>query len=188
MLLLWAGPALAHELPFGATGFAALVIHPLYVPDFLICLLCASLLTGQQARLGLLPGFAALSAGILAGVFAQPAMPPGPLILLMPMIVALLAGLLIAAAPPLPGWVCAACVAVIGFVVGHGGAEPRPDVARTLVAAAAVMIAGGISLLVVAAPASLLTRPWGRIGLRIAGSWIAAVAVMILSLSLRYGF
>ena len=46
-------------------------------------------------------------------------------------------------------------------------------------------LAACATLAAVIAGANLLNRPWQRLGVRIAGSWIAASALLALTLELR---
>jgi urease accessory protein len=178
-----ATPALAHAPMVGLDGFLGGLLHPFFVPAHLLALLALGLLIGGQAggRAQLLTMF---TFGLVAGLVAI-ALAAGPSSANEVLIVAAaLAGLWGAAAlplPPLAGWPLAA---VTGAAIGL---DSPPEVVS--IATANLMLVGtGLGAVVVVCALCIalprLTRDWQRIGVRIAGSWTAAAAILVLALRL----
>ena len=181
-LLVTAEPALAHPPPLGVGGFFGGLLHPLFVPAHVLAVLGLGLLIGQQgwARLVVLCFIAALAAGL--GVMTFGVVPA-----LMNEVVlasALIAGVLVALARPLPETAGCAFAALVGFCIAL---DSPPEVIS--VREANFMLIGtgfGATLLLIVAVevASRLTVPWARIAARILGSWVAASAILTLALRL----
>ncbi|MGB9367617.1 MAG: hypothetical protein WCE79_16540 [Xanthobacteraceae bacterium] len=98
--------------------------------------------------------------------------------------IAAVAGMIAALARPLPILVAS----VLAFVTGVALALNSPPQAITTPEAIKEQITtGNAAVLLLAGSAWLAakaTRPWRRIGVRIAGSWIAASAILVLALRL----
>ena len=101
----------------------------------------------------------------------------------------LAAGVLIAAAPPLPGQVVAAVAVAIGLLHGflngaamRGASAGSGALALTGMAVTIFVLVTGAAALVVSIRVS-----WGRIVVRVAGSWIAAIGLLMLGWALRPG-
>ena len=97
---------------------------------------------------------------------------------------ALVTGVLVALARPLPEATGCVLAVATGFAIAL---DSPPEVIS--VREANIMLIGtafGASILLVAVveAASRLTRNWQRIGARIFGSWIAASAILVLALRL----
>jgi urease accessory protein len=184
LLLLAAGPALAHPAPLGLSGFSGGLLHPLFVPAHLLAVAALGLLIGAQAprprRVAMAIYVIAVLAGLGAIALAYAPTQAEPVLL----ICAALSGLLAALNLPLPralGWPLAAAT---GAALGL---DSPPDAVSLAAANRALLGAalGAAVLLVVIAEVSALPRhDWARIGLRIAGSWIAASAILVLALRL----
>ena len=175
-------PAGAHAPGFGG-GFTGGLVHPVVVPAHLLALTGVGLLAGQQAdgRAAFLTMFGlGLIAGLLAIAFA--AGPSSANLVLTT--AALVAGIWTASARPLPpvlGW---PLMSVAGAAIGL---DSPPETASlreanhmligTGLAAAAIPTAMAITV-------AHLKRDWQRLALRIAGSWIAAAAILVLALAL----
>lgn len=93
-------------------------------------------------------------------------------------------GLLVAAALPLPLPVMIALGAAFGISHGHtngrrhGATHRRAPVGPWLAA-----VGGLVTALMSAAIIDLAETEWLRIGVRVAGSWIAAIGLMMLRLA-----
>ena len=137
-------------------------------------------MVGQQNHLISLPALflAALMAGILLIVFAVFPIHMIPIVLLASGAVA---GLLTAAAYPLP-WVIPAAVLTAGglcLII-----DSVPAVISGAFALAGTALTATLIVAAVACAAAKLTRDWQRIGVRILGSWAAASALLVLALRL----
>jgi len=174
-------PALAHPPPLGVRGFWGGVLHPVFVTDHVVGILALGLLIGGQERWGVLPLAAyavALAAGLVAMTtgmvprFANEAV----------LGTAVVAGLLVALARPLPQ----AFGAVLAIALGLAVALDSPPEVLSVSEANLMLIGTGIGaaafLIVVALAARQAQARWAQIGLRILGSWIAAAAILALAL------
>jgi urease accessory protein len=182
-LILAAEPALAHPPPLGVRGFWGGVLHPVFVTDHVVGILALGLLIGGQERWGLLPltvYVVALAAGLVAmttGIvprFANEAV----------LGTAVVGGLLVALARPLPQ----ALGAVLAIALGLAIALDSPPEVLSVSEANLMLIGTGIGaaafLIVVALATRQAQARWAKIGLRILGSWIAAAAILALALRL----
>lgn len=174
-----ATPALAH-VPVAGGGFLGGFLHPLFVPVHLLALAALGLLIGQQEQ-GRSQVVTMFAVGLMAGLTAI-ALAAGPSsanhVLV---VVAALAGLWVAAARSLPqiaGWPLAA---VAGAAIGL---DSPPEVA-SITAANLMLVGTGLGALacvaVLAFLVARLRRDWQRIGVRVAGSWTAAAAILVLA-------
>ena len=151
-------------------------------PTHLLAIAGLGLLTGQGGRSRF--ALVALTLGLLVGAYALTFAlrdPPAALVLLG---IAAASGLLVAAAWPLP----VLTAALFAFAAGTALSLNAPPQAITLhgaLASQAGTILAALALFaVVAFIAARAREPWQRIGVRIVGSWIAASAILVLTLRL----
>ena len=173
--------AFAHPAPFGIGGFPGGVLHPLFVPTHAMAVVALGLLIGQQAawsRLVAVSFIVGLAVGL--GVMTLGVVPT-----LMNELVlggALLSGLLVVLARPMPEAIGCVLAVLLGFCI----ALDSPPEAISLSEANLMLVGTGVgasALLIAAiAMARSATKDWSRIGLRILGSWIAASAILVLVL------
>lgn len=186
-----AGPASAHGGLPGGGGFLSGALHPLVAVPHLVLLLGLGLLSARLPPERRGPAFAALGIGLLAGIaLAQ----GGPRLFanLAPVAIlglAVMAGVLAALAPhELPGALVAALALPAGLAVGLDtdfALDPLRVGAALVAPIAGVAVGVYLIVLDAAALASLaLRRPALSIATRVVGSWIAAIGLMLLSLSL----
>jgi urease accessory protein len=151
--------------------------HLVMTPEDLIPLLALALLAGLR---GTLPGRRALFllplawfAGGLVGVFTQgvPTIPVAPLSILI-------LGLLVAADIKLSNWIFTAVVLVVGFAHGlfNGVAlKEGPGVLGLI----GIMVTLFVLVALVSAFVVSLKQPSMRIVVRVAGSWVAAIGMLM---------
>jgi hypothetical protein len=185
--LLVPAVARAHLVNSGLGPFYDGVSHLAVTPDDLLPALAIALLAGQRgagagrATLFALPG--AWLAGGLAGL-AWPAAGSASWIAAIPLLA--LGGLVAAEVHLHPGVVVALAIGLgltHGYLNGAAMAHARLGV---------LGLAGTVAMLgaVVALAAALVVAirvPWGRIAVRVAGSWIAAIGLLALGWALRRG-
>jgi urease accessory protein len=175
-LIVSISPANAHNAIEGAGPFVNGILHPVIAPAHLLSLLALGLWIGRQERAALRRSIVAFAVALIAGLFTGPfgTLPPA-----IPIACAVILGCLAAGGWPLPARVVAmvsvATAVVIGFDSGAG------DWATAL----GIWVGAMLILLNVVNLAMRTEAPWLGIGIRIAGAWIAAVALMLLALSLR---
>ena len=173
-LVLAATPAQAHDVVLGISGLSGGLLHPLLVPSHALTLVALALLVGQQAqrRDALVALFAGgMIAGLVAIVSAFAADRANDAVLA----VAAVAGLAVALARPL--WPAAAIVAAAaGIAIELDSVPQEISMTTTFLALVATIVSAVVAVLVVSAFAASWCRQWQRIGMRVAGSWIAAIA------------
>lgn len=180
--------AQAHTTLKGMNDFWNGAFHPLLTPAHALLLLGLGLWLGQQVPLRLgwpVRGFLVFAAVGLALTTAGflPGVPSAVLAAL-----ALGVGALVALEKPLPvlarSVVFAAAALAVGLDSGveTGGAV---KVAMTLLGTWTALTVGLLNLAFYASMATETRRKWLHIGLRVVGSWIVAITVLILAFSLR---
>ena len=172
--------AQAHDFIEGA-GFLNGFLHPLLVPSHALSLLAFGLMTGQQpSRIFLAALFpVALIGGILLIIYAVFPIDLVPLVLLAS---GACAGLLTALAQPLPRIIPALILIAGGLALIIDSVPSVVSKLDTLLALAGTVLTATLTLGLAAYLASILTRDWQRIGVRIVGSWTAASALLVLAL------
>jgi hypothetical protein len=165
-------------------AFAGGLLNPVLVPAHVLALCALGLLIGQQPpfrQIALLTAFAgSLISGIIIIVAAY-VVRDADLGLLA---VAALGGVAVATAHP------RSLVAAVPLTLIAGAALPLDSVPQEIsmlksflalagTAVAALLLVGLLGLMV-----ARLRRDWQRLGMRIAGSWIAASAILVLALRL----
>jgi urease accessory protein len=178
-----AGPALAHPPPLGVRGFWGGVLHPVFVTDHVVGILGLGFLIGGQERWGFLP-LTACAAALVAGLIA---MTTG----IVPRFAneavlgtAVVAGLLVALARPLPQVLGTLLAIVLGLAIALDSPPEVLSVSEANLMLIGTGIGAGAFLAVVALAIRQAQARWAKIGVRILGSWIAAAA--ILGLALRF--
>lgn len=169
----------------GVGDFYAGLLHVLTALEHVLPFIALSLLAGQrgmkaQAEAVLLVFPVALMAGAAAALW----LPPLPGLAFFNIASAILLGALVAAARPLPRAVFYGLVVVFG--ISHGFANGE---AITQTTKAYLFILGvGLSGLAVLAYGTLMVdfllkrkAGWITIAVRVAGSWIAAIGVLVLA-------
>lgn len=174
-------PVWAHGAVKGVDAFYDGALHLLLTPAAAITLLALGLALGQRGLQAARPALGALAVALLAGLFFGAA--PGPAAareLLLAL--AVLTGLSVVLHRPWPPTGLVLIAALVGAAAGWVSA---PGHAAGAVRAGGLLGAFVAALLLAACAAGLVqqARPaWARIGVRVAGSWLTASAVMVLTL------
>lgn len=183
-LVAWPLTAEAHSPIKGLGAFYGHMLHPLAVPAHAMLLIAIALMLGQSGRdaaraglpafaLGLFAGLATAGTGAVTGVRES--------ILLFG---ALAAASAVSLALRVPSVIAALAAGVAGFGLGLDSA-PSDPASREAMVAYAGLIAGTLWLVTIVAGMTVgLSQPWRRVGVRVAGSWIAAVAALGLAFAL----
>jgi urease accessory protein len=181
LLLLSPTALFAHAMQ-GVGDFYSGMLHPLTAIEWALPMVALSFLAGQQGRevaLSVMAVFpAALAAGAIAGyAFPLATLSEAPTVALMALL-----GLLVAWAAKMPSKLPIALAALVGFAVGFANGSdltPATSARRFILGLAFVgllLITYGVGLV------RWLKAPWAKIGIRVVGSWIAAVGILILGL------
>lgn len=178
------GTAFAHSPIDGINDFYNGLLHPLFVPAHAMLLVALGLYFGQrdlrESRGPLAAFLAAAAAGLLLSSTAGI-----PSLETLQLAAAVVVGLLVALHVPLPPAGRAALAALGGMAVAlDSGPETLVGMPRAL-ALIGTGVGMGLLLLYTMGIADYLgKKSWLRIGVRVAGSWISASAVMVIALSL----
>lgn len=183
VVALGSAPAYAHNLG----GQYGPLLHPLLSLDHLLALVAIGLLAGQQGVSGARWLIVTLLLGLLLGaalpMFANLAGSVPHLDFVNAASLLVLGGLVaLAARIPHP-----LLILIAFFGISHGAANAI-DLAGTAAPALIVVgvtLAGLIATLPLAIVITTLGQGWPRIVIRVIGSWIAAVGLMMLGLALR---
>lgn len=185
--LLPATSAQAHTTFPGMGEFASGFLHPLTTPLHLLIWLALGLWLGQQAPLRLrAPAaiFAAAAAcGLVLTVVARFGGVSPPVLAALGLFIAV--G--VASALPVPFWMklgtCGVAALAVGLDSGVDAGTPGASAVKILFATWVSLI---LCLVNVTFYVSLLPAVrWVQIGVRVLGSWIVAIALLLLAFALR---
>jgi urease accessory protein len=181
LFLLWPARAFAHPMK-GVGDFYAGMLHPMTAIECILPMVALSLLAGQQRRrtaIGILISFPlACVVGALLGLNIS--VPHSVAILNIAAMAVL--GILVAINRTLPFHISIAVSSILGLTIGWAnGGELTPETSAYrfipgLALAGLLVVTYGIGIV------RRLNAPWAQIGIRVAGSWIAAVGILVLGL------
>jgi urease accessory protein len=178
---IFSSSAFAHPMK-GVGDFYAGMLHPLITVETLLPLLGLSLLAGQQARETAIRMIVIFPAALAIGT---------PLILVRPLpaqlttselLITACLGLLIALARCIPAWIPIGLTVLIGLSIGWSNSvEIVGDVSAVrfvagLSVVGLLMTSYGIGLV------RHLKLDWMQIAVRVVGSWLATVGILVLGL------
>ena len=181
----WPVPAGAHSLSSRFGDFYGGMLHPMTALEHALPILALGLLAGQQgaraARWLLLLFPLALLFGAALAIVA-PALPWVPVLNRTSFV---LLGVLVAGAWRLPLPVLAGLAALFGLSHGYeNGSALTPEVAAHLFVPGVALIGFMTAAVVSAATLALTARAeWLRIGVRVVGSWIAAIGILMVGMA-----
>ncbi len=184
-LLAAATPAHAHLMNSGFGPFYDGLAHPLISPEDLLPAVAVTLLAGLGgARYGrwvlaTLP--AAWIIGMAAGwALALPVLPAWA-----SAVATALTGALVASDPRLPLGAVMGWAAALGALHGYGNGHELAAATGGLVAIAGIACSLAATVSLLAGQVASLRAQWARLAVRISGSWIAAVGLLMLGWSVR---
>ena len=175
---------LAHDVIPGVSGFAGRVLHPFIITEHMLCLILVGFIAGLYGPLSLWKSLGILVAGLLFGFASQLIIPIIDVIWMAPLAMAMLAGLLVLTAPPLGVGVWLVIIFALAFVVGLETDPEGAFVIDWVQTLAGLMVAGALLLVLLGWPLRNASQPWVSIVARVVSSWIVAIAVLVLALSL----
>lgn len=185
MLVLVPSLAHAHLVSTGLGPFYDGVSHFALTPEDLLPALALALLAGQRGPRAGRDALVSLSLAWLTGGLAGLALPASDEVSTLTGLSFLATGGLVAAEARLPAaWVTALAVC-LGLPHGYLNGS-----AMALAKSGALGLAGIVATLFVtvalgAALVVAIRAPWGRIAVRVAGSWIAAIGLLMLGWAWR---
>jgi urease accessory protein len=184
-----ATPAQAHLMNSGFGPFYDGLAHPLLSPEDLLPAVAMTLLAGLGgARAGrfvlaILP--AAWLVGMVAGagIAAAIGLPGAPAWLIA--VVTALMGALVAADLRLPLAAVIAIAAALGALHGYDNGRDLAATTGALVAILGIACSLFAIVSLLAGQVAVLQAQWARLAVRISGSWIAAIGLLMLGWSTR---
>ena len=187
LALLAPGAARAHLVTTGLGPFYDGVSHLAFTMEDLLPALALALLAGQGgARAGRWGLFTLTGTWLLGGLAGLGWTAAGEAPVLTAATLLLLGGL-VAVAAPLRPVLLATLAAAVGLLHGalNGAAMARVGLGPTGLAG---IVAALFVLVALLAGLSVSVRvPWGRVAIRVAGSWLAAIGLLSLGWALRGG-
>ena len=182
VLATLSGPAFAHGVSSDLGGFYGGMLHPVAVPAHLLGLLALGLLHAQRGRGSTALGLPWIAAGCVAGIaLARPDAAFAAQMLLLGAIA--IAGVLVAAAREVPAPMAMVLTTAIAFAILLDSAPDTTTARDRIAALAGTGVAISAAFVWISASLARLQRPWQRIGVRIAGSWTSACALLVLALA-----
>ncbi len=164
----------------GAAALAAGLLNPLLAPAHVVALIGFGLLAGRgPAASQIVAAFALGLAGGLGAIAWGVGETPASDVLLA---AAALCGLTAAAGFPAPAWLAAPLALVSGVAFGLDSPPETISLRDAVLMLIGTACGGVVALAAIAIAACLVARPRHGIALRVAGSWIAAIAILALAL------
>lgn len=183
-LVLSMHAAQAHVVIPGVSGFPGGLAHPVLVLSHALALLALGLLAGAQPvrlRIALVAIFVAGTALSFGMVTLAYSTERAELVVLA---LAALTGLAVASGCNVPFRAAAAIAAGLAGAILFDSVPAVPSVRETLLALSGTALAATAMIAATAFISAALPAFWQRIAIRIAGSWIAASAILVLALRL----
>jgi hypothetical protein len=177
------GVARAHGVLEGVGDFYAGLLHPVVVPAELLAVVATGLLLGRSGVAACRSGILLLAAGVAAGMGLAAAV--GAAGATTPLAAAaFLAAAIVAAGLQIPIWTAASIALFAGFAVGLD-ARPEASALYPRILGGAATVLGSLVLATLGAAAALdAEKPWHRVAVRVAGSWITASSGLLLAFQL----
>jgi urease accessory protein len=183
--LIAAPSAHAHLMNTGLGPFSDGLTHLIVTPEDLLPVIALALLAGLRGpRFGRAVLFAlpvAWLVGSAAGLLVPPITLP-----VAETIVTIGLGVLLATDRPLPLIWVAGLAVLLGLLHGIlNGSELPKTSSSGQISAAGVAIALFVAVSLSAGQAASMRVPWARVAVRVAGSWIAAIGLLMLGWAVR---
>jgi len=176
----------SHSLSPRFGDFYGGLLHPLTALEHVAPLVGLGLFAGQQGRaagrmlLWLLP--AALAMGAVFGMWLNVTEPVEQTLLILLRLTFVLVGALVAGAWPLPQSMVAFIAIAVGLFHGAANTFDAPAQLAAHLYVSGVALAGFTVTALVSALAVSLKVEWQKIALRVLGSWLAAIGILMLGL------
>ena len=186
--LVTSSPADAHGALAGGEGFYTGAAHPFLAWEHLLLLLVIGLLLGRSPKRNSRLPLCCLALSLLLGLISETAGLALPLFPSFVLGLGLVSGLVLAAGSAPPIIAMTTLAALTGLAVGLDTDVPALTAASGLNAYTTyigVFAAVFLIVLNMMALSLVVKQPSLKIGLRIVGSWIAAISLMVLTLHFR---
>lgn len=190
-LLAVPASAFAHELTTEYGAFLGSALHIFTEVDHFAAFAVLGLLAGQNEASARILGVVAFLVALVLGIVAPLAFAGfgafESVERLLGAATMFVTGILVAVGMQLPGWATALAGAAVGMV--HGIANGLA-IAASSQSVVVVSVLGGVAAAAVIAVVGLLVAgalngPRGRLVVRVVGSWVAALSLILMGLALR---
>jgi urease accessory protein len=185
LLALLAGNAEAHSTVKGVGDLYAGLLHVLTALEHVLPFIALSLLAGQRGLKAQAEGvLLVFPVALMVGASAALWLPPIHGLALFNIASAILLGALVAAAWTLPMWLFYGLVVLFGLSHGFANGEAINDSIKAYLFILGVGLAGVAILAYGTLMVDYLLKRkigWITIAVRVAGSWIAAIGVLVLA-------
>jgi urease accessory protein len=162
------------------------VLHPLTALEHALPILALGLLAGQQGERAARWLVLVFPFALLTGAALAPVMHSLPSMSFVNAASFVVLGLLVAAGQHLPLPLLIALGTLFGLSHGYeNGRAMGPETAIHLFIPGVAVAGALVTALVSAATIDLAARTWARVGVRVVGSWIAAIGIMTIGLAWR---
>jgi hypothetical protein len=170
----------------GAGEMANGALHPLMTPAHMLVILSLGLLLGQRVPLDLKTPFrvfAPVSAAALLWTLGGRGGDVGQPLLIG---IALVTAVLVTLEMKIPAWLRGLLCGAAAVAIGLDSAVDRGSTMSILKTLGGTWLSLNAAVFYLAACASNAEdRKWARVGIRVIGSWIIAISLMVLAFSLR---
>jgi len=179
-------PAFAHPMP-GVGDFYAGMLHPVITMETVLPLIALSLLAGQQRREAAVHLLVAFPTSLIAGALLT-TLGNAPSYLgvvrlgTVQLVLTAAFGILVAYAGRVPSWLLVALGTVLGVSVGWANAADAFGHINRFRFIAGLALVGFLLLVNGNGLVRNLKVEWTQIAVRVVGSWIAAVSILVLGL------
>lgn len=180
LLMAWPGPAAAHLVQTGFGSFYDGAAHVLLSPEDLLLLLALGLLAGLRGRAVARSMVLALPFAWACGLLIGYQEPVGSDYAKLSFISYGVIGILVAVNLDLSHCTVTSLAILFGLLQGYisGAALSLPEIVLSMAGMLSAVMT--LALLLCAALVASLRRQWARIAARAAGSWLAALSMLMV--------
>jgi hydrogenase/urease accessory protein HupE len=185
LTLAGATPAAAHLMNSGFGPLYDGLAHPLLSPEDLLPVAAIALLAGLSGAQAGRFVLAALPLAWLAGMAAGSAVGLPPLPARLDAVATVALGVLVASDRRLPAAVLAALAAALGALHGYANGHDLAGTSGLLLGVAGIACSLFALVSLLAGQTAVVRAQWARLAVRISGSWIAAIGMLMFGWSFR---
>lgn len=172
----------AHAISTTVGDFYGGILHTLLVIAHVFPFIALSIVAGQQgpdlARKGLVAFLAALLAGVVTAFYTGPI----TAVFYINIISLIVLGILAALSLKLPRWFLYSIITFFGFTHGFQNGTELNQTQSPILFITGLLTGGLILFTVIAALTVSIKKEWFQIALRVIGSWVAAIGLMLIAL------
>lgn len=186
-VFLWPDNAYAHLMSTGFGPFYDGLIHLTMSPDDLLGVLALALLAGLAgASYGRRVLFCLTSAWLLGGLIGLQ-LDQEVLLPLVNTLSLFIVGLLVALDRKLPLWLITCLSIILGLFHGYFNGSAMSEAGGGILALLGIATGVFVIVTIAAALVTSLHQTWTRVAVRVAGSWIAAIGLLLLGWTFQGG-